>query len=599
MRSTLVRAVFWSFVVTLVASTQGQSSEAASCVGRSVEDFTLRSHRGTEWSLQDVDGNKLVVIAFLGTECPLAKLYAPRLTQLEKRFGKQGVAFVAINSNTQDSVTEMTAYAARHGLSFPLLKDVGNRVADAMGAERTPEVFVLDEQRVVRYHGRIDDQYGVGYARDRAERHDLSEALTELLEDKPVSVAETVAPGCYIGRVKEVEPRGEITYASHIASILNNRCVECHRDGQIAPFTLTSYDDVVGWEDTILEVISDNRMPPWFANPKHGEFLNDARLSENEKQLIATWVENGMPAGDLNQAPPAPQFAQGWRIPEPDQVIYMRDKHFDVPAEGVVDYQYFEVDPGWTEDKYIYAAEARPENTSVVHHIIVYVDAQMKGLPVRRQVMLTGYAPGSDPKILRDGVAIYVPAGGKLRFELHYTPNGSPQRDRSYVGFCFMDKKDVKKRLRGRMAINTKFEIPAHADNHRVTATYKSRRDEVLLSMTPHMHVRGKSFRYEAIYPNGDRETLLDVPRYDFNWQLSYDLAEPKFLPKGTKIFCTGHFDNSEDNLVNPDPTEPVRWGEQSWEEMMIGFFDVVSPDKDSKRSTVQVSQAELDRSRK
>lgn len=555
------------------------SAEVASRIGQQVDEFRLMTHLGNEVSLSEIEANH-VVLVFLGTECPLVKLYAHRLSQLDEEFSARGVTFLGINSNTQDSLTEISDYANYHKISFPILKDLSNKVADHVGAERTPEVFVLDAERKIRYHGRIDDQYLVGLARDKADREDLRIALQELTTGESVSVPETEAVGCHIGRVKKLIPSGEITFTEHIAPILNARCVECHRDGQIAPFSLSSYEDLIGWEDTIVEVIEDRRMPPWFADPTHGEFSNDARLTDEERETIFAWIENGMPEGDPDLLPAAPKFAKGWRIPEPHQIVHMNENGFKVQAEGIVDYQYFQVDPGWTEDKYIDAVEARPGNTSVVHHIIVYVlppkwSAQ-EGLQLRS--LLVGYAPGSRPTRLQEGTAVYVPAGSKLLFEMHYTPNGIEQVDRSYAGFRFVDKDSVRKRASVEVAINTRFEIPPRHSNFPVTAEYEFDEDTVLLEMTPHMHLRGKSFRYEAEFPDGRREVLLDVPRYDFNWQIDYELKSPRVMPKGTKLICTAHFDNSAENFANPDPEQTVRWGEQSSEEMMIGWFGVITP---------------------
>jgi len=544
-------------------------------IGRQIESFTLRDFYGKEHSLDDCDAN-LVVVAFLGTQCPLAKLYGPRIEALNQRFGGRSVAFLGINSNTQDAITQISAYARRHSLSFPILKDPANQVADQFEAVRTPEVFVLDRDRIVRYYGRVDDQYGVGYQRPEPKREDLAIALEELLAGKAVSTPVTEADGCHIGRVQKVEPHGDVTYSKHIARIFNKRCRECHRKGEIAPFPLTSFTDVQGWADTIVEVIKENRMPPWPANPAFGHFSNDARLTDEEKDLVFRWVENGMPAGDPKDLPEPPKFAAGWRIPEPDQVVYMREQPFTIPAGGVVDYQYFEVDPGFTEDKYIWAAEARPDNSSVVHHIIVYIQPPGEK-KFRRRGAIDGYAPGSQPTVFENGLAKHVPAGSKFVFEMHYTPNGSEQQDRSYVGFKFLDKDKVTKPVHGNLAADTKFRIPPHARNYKVTATRKIQHDQILLNLTPHMHLRGKSFRYEAMFPDGRQEVLLDVPRYDFNWQLTYELAQPMLLPQGTKIVCTAHFDNSEDNPANPDPGKEIRWGDQSWDEMMIGFFAVVA----------------------
>jgi peroxiredoxin len=543
-----------------------------------VDSFELSNNYGKTIALHDFEDKPLIVLAFLGTECPLAKLYGPRLDELQQKFGDQGVQVIGINSNKQDSLTELTAYVHRSQISFPMLKDVGNKLADAVGATRTPEVLLLDRHRQVRYHGRIDDQYGVGVARPAAQREDLVLAIEELLAGKPVSQAETASVGCYIGRVKAVESAGDVTYTKHIAPIFNANCVECHRTGEIGPFTLTSYEDILGWEDTILEVIADNRMPPWNANPAYGHFKNDARLSASESELIRQWIAGGMPAGDLQDLPEPPQFVEGWKIGKPDQVIYMNDAPFTVPAQGTVDYQRFVVDPGWTEDKYIDAAEARPDNRGVVHHILAFI-IPPGSRRVDLQTILVGYAPGSLPVQLEDGLALHVPAGSKLLFEMHYTPNGSQQVDRSYIGVRFTSQDKVSKLLQGQAVLERNFEIPAGAETHEVTADYRSKQDEMLISMTPHMHLRGKAFRYQAIYPDGSQEILLDVPKYDFNWQLKYILAEPKKLPRGTRVVCTAVFDNSAANLANPDPSRAVRWGDQSWQEMMIGFFDTVAVD--------------------
>ncbi|MBL9162155.1 MAG: redoxin domain-containing protein [Planctomycetaceae bacterium] len=577
-RKNLLAAALAALAATLpvVASAAAATADSAP---RKIEGFTLRDYRGQEHSLPNADEANVVVVAFLGVECPLAKLYAGRLEQLQKEFADHSVRFIGIDSNRQDSVTELADYAEAQQVTFPLLKDPGNKVADLFGAERTPQVFVLDQSRTIRYAGAIDDQYGIGIQRKQPTARYLADAVTSLLADKPVSLAQTAAVGCQIGRMSAAKPTGEITYSKHIAPIFQSRCAECHRPGEIAPFPLLTYEDALGWEPTILEVIAENRMPPWLANPAHGEFKNDARLSEEEKTLIRTWVENGSPEGDPADLPAPPEFAEGWRYREPDQVIRMNDKPFDVPAEGVVDYQYYVVDPGWDEDKYVVAAEARPDNRAVVHHIIAYVlppGSDPRKDHERRQ-MLVGYAPGSPPAVFGDGRAMRIKAGSKLLFELHYTPNGVAQSDLSYIGVTFTDADQVKSLVEGVAIVNPRFEIPPGSDNYEVVAQVKAPKDLFILRMMPHMHLRGKAFRYEAVYADGKREVLLDVPKYDFNWQLSYELAKPKFLPKGTEVVCTAAYDNSKGNPSNPDPDATVHWGEQSWDEMMIGFCDVVA----------------------
>jgi|LakMenE01Jun11ns_1017448.scaffolds.fasta_scaffold9950317_4 peroxiredoxin/mono/diheme cytochrome c family protein len=618
-------------------------SEDTNRIGTKISNFSLKNQFGKEYSLQEIGDSEVVVVAFLGTECPLAKLYGPRLSQLSSQLKDKPVAFLGVMSNRQDAINEIAAYAQRHQIEFPILKDTGNAVADQFGAVRTPEVFVLDKQRVIRYRGRIDDQYGfrdsVGYQRPEPTRHDLQEAINEVLAGLPVTLAETKAIGCHIGRVREANETSEVTYSNQIARIFQKNCIECHRAGRIGPFEMNSYEEVAGWGEMIREVVDAGRMPPWHANPTHGEFLNDSRLSEQEKRLIATWVENGCPEGDPADLPAPQSFVEGWSIGQPDQVIYMSEDPVDVPAEGVIDYYHFLVDPGWTEDKWIMAAEAKPSSLETVHHILVFVqppgsggfgpgsgsgrrgrpDGQRSeanvqsddrpngtdertGAGDRRERrgrfsgeggrrgpsegssigggnLIAGYAPGANPLFASDSTtAMHVKAGSKLLFQLHYTPNGTPQKDRSYLGLVFADPEKVKYVARSESAINPFFSIPPGADNHQVTAESTFHADTTLVNFTPHMHTRGKSFRYDVTYPDGRQETLLDVPAYDFNWQTTYVLKEPKLMPKGTKLVCTAAWDNSEKNLSNPDPTVTVSWGEQTFEEMMIGFYVATYP---------------------
>jgi peroxiredoxin/mono/diheme cytochrome c family protein len=559
------------------------NAQAKSPLGRQVANFTLKDHRGKEVALADFKDKKLVVVAFLGTECPLAKLYAPRLRKLAEEFDPKAVAFLGINANSQDSPSDMAAYVRAHELKFPVLKDVGSRLADQMGAVRTPEVFVLDERRTVRYWGRIDDQYGIGYARGAPTRQDLRIALDELLSGKEVSVKETEASGCIIGRARPAKPEAKVTYTNQIARILQNRCVECHRQGEIGPFELTKYEEVAGWAETIDEVVRDDRMPPWHADPKHGRFANDRRLTAEEKSLIHRWVADGAPRGDPKDLPKPRTFTTGWQLPrEPDAVVYMREKPYNVPAEGEVRYQYFVADPAFKEDKWIKVAEVLPGDRAVVHHVLIFAVAAGQRLDRDgggTRGFLVGYVPGLRPIPYPDGMAKRIPAGSRLVFQVHYTPNGTPRQDRTKVGFVLADPKEVKHEVVTTSAVERRLRIPPNDANYRVEATSrKQSADVLLLGLMPHMHVRGKSFFYEAVFPDNRRETLLDVPQYDFNWQTSYRLAEPKKLPAGTQVHCVAHYDNSKNNPSNPNPAAAVRWGDQTWEEMMIGYFDVAQP---------------------
>jgi peroxiredoxin len=568
-------------LLATLAAGAARAEEAGGGLGSQVAPFELPAVGGATWSLNDVADAKLVVVAFIGTECPLVRHYAPRLEALSQAYASRGARFVAIDSNAQDSADDIAALVREFELTFPVLRDEGAQVADALGATRTPEVLLLDAERRVRYRGRIDDQGRVGFVRLDVDRHDLKEAMEELLAGKEVSQPELAPIGCLIGRRREPAKAPTVTYAKEVSRIFQRRCIECHRTGELGPFSMESYDEVAGWADMIREVVEQERMPPWFANPEHGQFSNVARLTTEEKEQIFAWVDAGAPLGDPSDLPEPRQFVDGWNIGEPDQVVAMADKPYQVPAEGTINYQHFVVDPGWKEDKWLVKAEVRPGNRTVVHHVFVlcYPPGERNSFMIAFDGGLIGaYAPGIRPFETPPGAARRIPAGSKVVFQMHYTTNGRAQEDLTKVGFTFCDGSEVKQEYLAKGASYWLFAIPPGAPNHEVRATHKFEEDEILVNLLPHMHLRGKSFRYVARYPDGRREVLLDVPRYDFNWQIQYELAEPKLMPKGTVLECTAHYDNSAANPANPNPKALVTPGEQTWHEMMIGWYSTLTP---------------------
>jgi peroxiredoxin len=551
-------------------------------LGTKVADFTLADVRtGRAVALADFKDKKAVAVVFVGTQCPINNAFLPRLVELHKQFSAKGVQVLAVNSNEQDTAAEAAFHAKEAGLPFPVLDDAKNAVADQFGAARTPEAFVLDAERVVRYRGRISDQFGIGYQRVKATREDLAEALAEVLAGKPVTVATTPVEGCKIGRAVAAKEGGEVTYTKHVARILQKNCQECHRPGQIGPFALLSYDDAKAWAETIEEVVTEGRMPPWYADPHFGKFANDRRLPPGDREALLAWIKQGMPKGDDKDLPEPAKFADGWTIGEPDAVITM-PREFEVPAEmppGGVEYKYFRVPTNFTEDKWVVRAQAKPGVASVVHHIIIFiVPPGQRFAPDRPGAVLCGTAPGDMPLRLEPGLAKKVPAGSQFVFQMHYTPNGTAAKDRSSVGLVFA-KQPPERRVLTRPIDNRLFttrlqSIPPGAENHQIESEYTFSEDGHVISFMPHMHLRGKDFRIEAIYPDGKTQTLLSIPRYYFGWQSVYRFAEPVKAPKGTKIHCVAHFDNSAKNPNNPDPTKRVYWGDQTWEEMMIGWMD-------------------------
>ena len=366
------------------------------------------------------------------------------------------------------------------------------------------------------------------------------------------------------------------TFTKDVAPILFKRCAQCHRTGEVAPMPLLSYQDARPWAKSIKEKVLTGAMPPWLADPHYGDFVNDRRLSKKEIDTLVAWVDSGAPKGDDRDLPPAPQFEEGWIIGKPDAVISMQEE-FSVPAEGVVPYKYFTVPTHFTEDRWIQSAEIRAGARQAVHHIIVNVvdpkEPKAGGAGEGRGFKLAGFAPGEQPKTYPAGTGKLVKAGSNFVFQVHYTPNGKEVKDRSYIGLIFSKEPVTRKALTG-TAINHDFAIPAGDSNYEVRSSWTAQEDVRIVDLMPHMHVRGKDFTYTAVYPDGRSEIALKAPRYDFNWQLLYQFREPLYLPKGSRLDCVAHFDNSPNNKYNPDPSKPVKWGPQTWEEMMIGWFD-------------------------
>jgi hypothetical protein len=383
------------------------------------------------------------------------------------------------------------------------------------------------------------------------------------------------------GAALSAAPAGSVpTFSKDVAPILYSRCVECHRQGEAAPMAFTSYQEARPWAKAIKAAVLQHAMPPWLADPHFGTFKNARGLTPQDIQTISAWADNGAPEGNAKETPALPRYEKGWSIGKPDLIIDM-GKDFEVPASGVVAYQYFTVPTNFTEDKWIEAAEIRPEHRGQIHHVIVFVQGPNAEPGQRREVgsLLVGFAPGEPATVFEPGTAKLVKAGSKLLFQMHYTPNGTAVKDRSYIGLRFAKETPKFKAITAN-AMQNRFAIPPGDPNYEVKSTWTAKEDVELLGLMPHMHVRGKDFKYTVVYPDGRDEVILNVPKYDFNWQLNYDFAKPLVLPKGARIDCVAHFDNSPNNKYNPDPTKEVKWGDQTWEEMMIGWFTYTVPNK-------------------
>jgi peroxiredoxin len=551
------------------------SSKAAAAPGKSVSDFLLKDTSGKPIALHDYKDKAAVVVFFMGVDCPISNLYLKDLADLQTRYGKQGVQIVGIQSNAGTTAARAAQHAKEYKVAFPVLLDPGQRLANELGARRTAAIFVLDSHRLIRYHGALDDRYGYTFKRDVPQRHDLEEAVKELLAGKAITVAETTPRGCLITRDERPASLSNITYSKQISRILQRRCEECHRAGEVAPFALQTYDDAVEHSAMMKEVVLQRRMPPWHADPRYGHFSNDRRMEQAEIDQLLAWIDAGTPQGDPKELPAPHKWTTGWQIDKPDFVFELPDE-VKVPATGTVEYRYYTVKTNLKEDIWIQAAEARPGNPAVVHHIIVFCrnpkDDDDEGDGGNHHIC--GTAPGDPPLVLPPGVARRIPAGSELVFQMHYTPNGKATTDRSKVGFVLYKGKDKPQyQSHTQPVMNPRIRIPAGDANYKVESSYKFPREAKIYQLMPHMHVRGKDFLYELKRPDGQTQVLLLVPQFDFNWQNTYRLEQPVIVPKGSTLHCVAHFDNSKDNPSNPNPNKIVRWGDQTWEEMMIGWM--------------------------
>ena len=591
----LILAVFGLGMVALWTQRKPVSAQR----DRALVHVSLRGLDGKSVSLVDCLGKAGLMLVFTGNDCPNSNKSMPRLVELASRYEPLGFVFLGVNSNASATSEDVAAHARKYSVNFPVLLDPHHVVADLFGVKRTCEVVVLDSQGLARYHGAIDDQFGRGINRPTPTQNYLADALDAVRAGKSVELASTEAIGCPIERaerqgstarvrppaaeiVRALEDReggagtiavGPVTFAGDVAAILQWKCQACHRAGQEAPFSLLTYEDARSQAENIREVIEDRRMPPWHADPRHGHFSNDRSLTPRERATLLAWVEQGTPSGDLAHPPQPRLFAEGWSIGQPD-VVFAIPEATQVPSIGVLDYAIVLVPTHFKQDMWVESAEIRPEVRSIVHHIIVQVLPHGATRETRGEHFAT-YVPGDSPTRYTPGTAKRIPSGSLLKFGIHYVPDGIARSDRSKIGLVFA-KTPVRHEAFTRSVENARFAIPPYASNHPIASTYTTTDDILLQSFAPHMHVRGKDFRYTATYPDGRTEILLSVPAYDFGWQSSYILAAPKAIPRGTRIDCLAHFDNSTDNPANPDPSAQVEWGEQSFEEMMIGFYDYV-----------------------
>jgi thiol-disulfide isomerase/thioredoxin len=557
-----------ALLVALLSSGAGLSQDVVK-IGERIGKLKFTDIRYVPRSLDDFGTNKALVLVFTGTSCPLAARYMPTLQALAREYAGKDVQFVAVNSAEEDSIVAMATQAVRHDVEFPFVKDFGGECARALGVRRTPEAVVIDGERRLRYRGRIDDQVRLGGVRKEPTRRDLVAALEAVLAGRDVERPQTDVDGCLITFSRERKPRA-LTFAEHVAPILSKHCWECHRGGGAAPFALTSYKQASGKAAALAEVVAQERMPPWFASHEFGPFTNRRALSDEERGTVVEWARSGAAPGDLAKAPAPPQAPPGkWLIGTPDLVL--ETPVLELPAQGDIPYKYTMLPHIFTADTWIQAAQIVSDNPRVLHHGNMGFANFAEGF--NESNFVTGTVPGGEPMTLGGGVAFRIPKGSVLGLQLHFVATGKTEKCKVSVGLRY-PRETVQKRLRNIQLTDRFFAIPPGAPAYKISATRTLERDAVGVGLFSHMHLRGKDMTFTAHVPGHSSETLLIIANYSFSWQVPYRW-EPgtKRLPKGTRLECVAHFDNSSFNPFNPNPLATVRNGAQTYQEMMYGFF--------------------------
>jgi len=551
-------------------------------VGRRVADHEVEVLGRGPALLSSLAGPRGTVICVLSPTCPVAARQMAELARLSTAYSADGFGFAFLEAEDPLTSGQLQAF----GLTGPGLRDPGQALRAALRVSTTTEVFVLDAARTLVYRGAVDDRYGVGWSRDEARVRYLADALDAIKADQPVGLAATTAPGCALDPVTSGDAAAAPpTFHNRISRVLQTHCQQCHHQGGLGPFPLETYAEVTRKAGMIRRMVSDDLMPPWFAAPLPAghptPWANDRALPSEDKAVLLAWLEGGRPEGDPAEAPRPRSWPAEWTIGTPDAVFQI-PQPIAVKAEGTMGYQNVLVETKLSEDRWVQAWEVLPTARPVVHHVLIWARdpaaaATAKSSDEDESGFFAAYVPGNNASVYAPGLAKKLPAGTILRFQIHYTPNGTAMEDQVRVGFKFAAE-PPQHVVEVATIAQPRLRIPPGAAAHPESASVRVPAEVRVLGLFPHMHLRGKAFRYEVVAPDGVARTLLNVPRYDFNWQLGYQFNEPLTVPAGHWLRAIGWFDNSADNPHNPDPSRTVAWGPQTYDEMMIGYVEYYVP---------------------
>ncbi|MEW4563336.1 redoxin domain-containing protein [Bremerella sp. JC770] len=582
--------------VGLLAEESGEQPQDVSLV-----NVTRQDHQGNVHQVSVHSRKAVRVFVFMSGECPISRTYFPVLNDLYREWGKneKDVQLLGVWADVTQTPQDVAGLVKEFSLEFPILLDRDATLGKALQPTTVPEVYVLDKQGEVSYRGRIDDRFlQLGSRKPVASEETLKQAVAKVAAGLPVPQSYAKPVGCYY----ELPPtpsleQTTLTFNRDIAPILNANCVVCHREGEVGPFTLTSYMDAAKRARQIARVVDSKLMPPWKASQVHGEFEGQRTLSDREIETLKAWAKSDRAEGDPADLPPVPTFAADWTLGEPDLVLEMQDD-FDVPAGGADIFRNFVIPYEIPEDKLVATVEFKPGDASVVHHSILYLDNSGKARAKDKASpgpgystfggpgfvpsgSIGGWSPGKTPRPLPDGLGRKMQKGADLVMQIHYHPSGKATKDRSKVGIYFVDK--PKNEAFAIWTSSFDLDIPPGEENYQATASYKLPAEVTLLSCIPHMHLLGQQMKATAHMPDGTTQVLIDVPDWDFNWQDEYMLADPMRLPAGTRIEVVANYDNSAANPTNPStPPQRVTFGEETTDEMLYCFFLVAAKEKSS-----------------
>jgi len=534
-------------------------------------------------------------LVFLDPECPISAQYVPQLNRIADWCGKHQVDLVGVLSRPSLKRADVLQFREEFAVGFSLIHDVDQELFEQLRPSHVPEAFVVRRDGSLVYRGRIDDLYlEVGRKRPAVTKSDLEEALARLAAGDKDSATSTEPVGCPIEWAGETAiNETDVTFTRHVAGILWTHCVACHRPGEVAPFSLMSYEDAKHRARHIASVTSERFMPPWPAEPGHGQFRDERTLSDREIALLEEWARAGAPQGDEAELPPLPKFAEGWALGEPDLVLEMQDE-FVVAADGPDSFRCFVLPSDIPEDRAVVGIEFRPGNPRVVHHALLFLDDRGEGR--RRDAQdpapgyhgfggpgfmsargLGGWAPGATPQTFLRGMGRQMLEGDDVIMQVHYHPSGKKENDRSRLGLHFA-REPVTHYVRGMVFGRTDLDIAPDADSYECSARLEIPVDLDIVAVSPHMHWIGHEMKIDATLPDGTSRPLIWIKSWDFNWQGQYRYVDPISLPRGTRLDLYASFDNSADNPYNPsEPPRRVRYGEETTDEMCFCFLQYTS----------------------